>query len=140
MSCHQEVLEDCDPDNAFVQECRSLLTQLHGTTKENLDSPDLSFQLLLPDESSGLADRARAITEWCQGFLYGFGISAKKSEGRLSQDASDAIEDIGEFTRLDFGVIDEDSDAEALTELEEYLRVCVMVIYQDMQHNKAGDA
>ena len=141
-SAHQEVLEDCDPDDAFVQECRSLLTQLHGTTKEDLDSPDLRFQLLLPDEESGNAARAKALTEWCQGFLYGFGVSAKRSEGRLSQDATDAIEDISEFTRLDFGAIDEENgdNAGALMELEEYLRVCVMVIYQDMQHNEEDGA
>ena len=55
---------------------------------------------------------------------------------------ADAIEDISEFTRLDFGAIDEEDgdNAGALMELEEYLRVCVMVIYQDMQHNEEDGA
>lgn len=135
----RELLEECDPQDAFVQECRGLLTQLHGIAKEELDDPELSFQLMLPDEDSGTMKRAAALSDWCQGFLYGFGISATDIEKRLSDDATGALEDMGEFTRLDRDEVDDTDNvgAEALAELEEYLRVCVMVIYQDMQHNKA---
>ena len=66
--------------------------------------------------------------------MYGFGVSAKESERKLSSDAQEALEDIGEFTRLDTLAVSEDDEdeMEALTELEEYMRIAVMTIYQDM--------
>jgi uncharacterized protein YgfB (UPF0149 family) len=66
--------------------------------------------------------------------MYGFGISARDSEKKLSDDAQEALQDLGEFTRLDTLAVSEDDEDEmqALTELEEYIRVAVMTIYQDM--------
>jgi hypothetical protein len=66
--------------------------------------------------------------------MYGFGISAHESEKKLSDDAQEALQDLGEFTRLDTLALSEDDEDElqALTELEEYMRVAVMTIYQDM--------
>ena len=94
----------------------------------------MGFGLLLPAGAAGNARRAEALVQWCQGFMYGFGVSAKESDRKLSDDAQEALQDIGEFTRLDTLAVSEDDEEEieALTELEEYMRIAVMTIYQDM--------
>ena len=50
------------------------------------------------------------------------------------QPGGEALEDLGEFTRLDTLAVSEDDEEEmeALTELEEYMRVAVITIHQDM--------
>jgi hypothetical protein len=66
--------------------------------------------------------------------MYGFGVSARDSEKKLSQEAQEALQDLGEFTRLDTLAVSEDDEEEleALTELEEYMRVAVIPIHPDM--------
>src|SRR5690606_31520995 len=51
----------------------ALLFALCETTRHQLDDFDFSFELLLPDDAHPLSERANALGEWCQGFLYGLG-------------------------------------------------------------------
>ena len=41
-------------------------------TAELLQEDDFSFDLFLPDGDEYISLRAKALSEWCQGFLYGF--------------------------------------------------------------------
>jgi yecA family protein len=129
-----ELLDENAPSDTVMQDCKRELTQMHGLIHEQLMSDDFEFKLLLPPDARGMQQRADALVQWCQGFMYGFGVSAKETDRKLSNDAQEALQDIGEFTRLDTLAVSEDDDEEqeALTELEEYMRVAVMTIYQDM--------
>ena len=121
-------------DDREFRESKAELTQMHAVINEQLRDMELGFRLLLPAESAGIASRAAALVNWCQGFMYGFGVSARESENKLSPEAQEALQDLGEFTRLDTLAVSEDDEEEmeALTELEEYMRVAVITIHQDM--------
>ena len=131
---NSELLEESASDDPRFRDCKAELTQLHAQVADDLKDTQLGFELYLTPESAGTSKRAMALVQWCQGFMYGFGVSAKESERKLSSDAQEALEDIGEFTRLDTLAVSEDDEdeMEALTELEEYMRIAVMTIYQDM--------
>ncbi len=104
---------------------RDVLAALYHTTKAELDAPDLSFRLLLPDDEQPLADRMRALGDWCQGFLFGFGQAA--GEQSWSEDSSEVLRDLVEISRLD--VEDSSSeDEEAFTQIAEYVRMAVQVV------------
>jgi yecA family protein len=130
----KELLQEKHADDREYHDSKAELTQMHAVINEQLRDAELGFRLLLPAETTGVAKRASALVNWCQGFMYGFGISARDSEKKLSDDAQEALQDLGEFTRLDTLAVSEDDEDEmqALTELEEYIRVAVMTIYQDM--------
>lgn len=130
----QELLPQKQVDDREYRESKAELTQMHAVINEQLRDAELGFRLLLPAESAGIAGRATALVNWCQGFMYGFGVSVREGERKLSPDAQEALQDLGEFTRLDTLAISEDDEEEqeALTELEEYMRVAVMTIHQDM--------
>ena len=51
----------------------------------------------------------------------------------MSDVAQETLTDISEFTRLDVESVDADDEEQRrqMTELEEYLRVAVMTIYED---------
>ncbi|MEJ2328526.1 MAG: UPF0149 family protein [Gammaproteobacteria bacterium] len=131
---NRELLPEKKTDDREFTESKAELTQMHAVINEQLRDMELGFRLLLPAESAGIARRAAALVSWCQGFMYGFGVSARESEKKLSQDAQEALQDLGEFTRLDTLAVSEDDEEEmeALTELEEYMRVAVITIHQDM--------
>ncbi|MDX1345961.1 MAG: UPF0149 family protein [Sedimenticolaceae bacterium] len=130
----RELLPEKQADNTEFRESKAELTQMHAVINEQLRDMELGFRLLLPPESAGIASRAAALVNWCQGFMYGCGVSARESEKKLSPEAQEALQDLGEFTRLDTLAVSEDDEEEmeALTELEEYIRVAVITIHQDM--------
>ncbi len=100
----------------------------------DLGDSGFGFNLMLPDDTLSLIDRAEALSSWCQGFLQG----ALHQDAELMTSASietrEALHDIMEIGHLE---VDPDADpAEVehqLLELEEFLRVAVQVIYDELQ-------
>jgi uncharacterized protein YgfB (UPF0149 family) len=93
---------------------------------------DFDLELLLPEDGASLAERSDALCEWCRGFLYGLGLSGGDISRRLSDDAREVVADLVEFTRLDVEEEASEQAEKALTEIVEYLRVGVLLIYEEL--------
>ncbi len=130
----QELFRDTDARDAQVQECKNTLLQMHAEIREQLEDPVMGFRLMLPDDDVRSDERAQQLVNWCQGFLFGFGISARDNERKMSDVAQETLMDISEFTRLEVESIDADDEEQRqqMCELEEYLRVAVMTLYEDV--------
>ena len=50
------------------------LDQLFSATCEQLDSADMDFALLIENESTRVMNRMTCLSDWCSGFVYGFGM------------------------------------------------------------------
>ena len=89
--------------------------------------------LLLPQNIVVDTARLTALRDWCQGFLYGFGLGGEAVARTLSEQSQEWLRDIAEITRLDTNDVDNSSENQsALIEIEEYLRVGVMLIRDDV--------
>ncbi len=134
-----ELLPDLDGGDLLAQECMQLLRRLFAKTRAELDDPDMGFTLMLPDDELPIGQRAAAVVDWCQGFLYGIGIGGVSSAGKLSDQAREALGDISEMTRMDLAGVNADNDDEAaLMQVVEFLKVATMLIYEEtMQEQKA---
>ena len=87
--------------------------------------------MLLPGSEASLAARSEALFEWCRGFLGGFGLSA--GTAKLSSEGDEALADLA---RLAAAQADADSEGDegeedALTEIEEFVRVAVLLLHGD---------
>jgi uncharacterized protein YgfB (UPF0149 family) len=134
----RELLEDADEGNVLAAECRRSVQALHDRTLAGIDDPDLGFTLLLPDDDRPLAERATALRDWCEGFLYGFGIAGVSPDHALSAEGREALRDIGELTRLDAEQVAEDESEEgALAEIVEFLRVAALLIREEVRQYRA---
>ena len=77
---------------------------------------------------------ATALRDWCEGFLYGFGIAGVSPDHALSAEGREALRDIGELTRLDAEQVAEgESEEGALTEIIEFLRVAALLIREEVR-------
>jgi len=108
----------------------ALLLTLCETTRRQLDDFDFSFELLLPDDSLPLSDRANALGEWCQGFLFGLGYRSDGAD--WPGESTEVLNDILEISRLSPDSAEE-SDEEAYAEITEYVRVGVQLIRTELQ-------
>ncbi|AXI83372.1 YecA family protein [Xylella taiwanensis] len=109
----------------------SALERLYQVTVLQLEDPDFAFELLLTDDGATLAARADALFDWCRAFLGGFGLAAQ-SRSVLSEEGDEVLRDLAKLAQAsveDFDVTEEEDGA--LEELEEFVRVAVMLLHGD---------
>ena len=112
---------------------RELFDRLFTGCAADLEDPELAFDLLLPDDTVPMAERAVALVDWCRGFLGGLGLSGADLEQGLSGEASEILADLARIAATRFD--DEsggDEDEEAYAEVVEYVRVGVLLLHGEL--------
>ncbi len=129
-----QVFESYDPKDALQAEAFRLLQELYEYSATRLNSPDLDFRLLLPDDEDPLRDRTEALGHWCAGFLSGLGIGGLPPQDRLPEEVGEFLQDVAQISRVDFELDNPDEeDQRAFEELVEYIRVGVLLIHDELQ-------
>ena len=106
------------------------LRELYEQTRVLLDAVDFSFELFLPDDNALLAERAEALSGWCQGFLYGVGYAGAGRD--WPEDCAEILRDLADISRLDANASGEEDEA-AYAEISEFVRVGVQLVRGDLR-------
>ena len=124
-----ELLDVVDtPDGAANDEVANLL----DVTQAQLDSGNYDMQLLLPEEDVDLDQRTIALSQWCHGFLSGFGTAGIDPDKRFSSDNADALRDMAAIVQAAVADDEDEEDQEAgYYELVEYVRMVAMNFYAE---------
>jgi len=110
------------------------LRELYARTAAALVGDDSAFALLLPEEEQPIDARTAALAQWCQGFLYGLGSRVIQDASRLPGDAGEVVRDLSEITRVGVdGDDDEESNESAYTELVEFVRAGVQLVFAELE-------
>lgn len=131
----QKILEThSEADQAFGDDITASLWQLQLKTLEDLGDSELVFAPLLPDDDDDLAARVSAISDWCQGFLVGFGTAARPNDTRIHDESvRETLQDIMHVANVDAAAQDNDeSDESAYAELYEFVRIAVIHLFEEM--------
>jgi uncharacterized protein YgfB (UPF0149 family) len=129
------VSEDAAED---AQGSLAALRVLFDDTLRALRGDEMEFQLLLPDDEVALAERANALSQWCQGFLYGFGLGGAPKKEEMPPNVDEILRDIAQIghATVDANEADE-SQEDAYMEVTEYLRVGVQLIHDEFASARA---
>jgi uncharacterized protein len=122
-----QVLAD---DTLSAPESGSTLDRFRQASAAQLEDRDFSFDLLIPDESASLAERSGGLFDWCRGFLGGFGLAAGQ-DPPLSEESREALSDIAKLAAAVPQDDGDEEDEDALTEIEEFVRVAVLLLHGD---------
>ena len=126
--------EDAYTVDALASESRTLLTHLFSGTEKQLAGEDFDFQLFLPDDNSGLYARVEALSNWCQGFLFGLSQGGLTDPDGLPGELSEIVKDIVEISRAESYELDDDTqDEKDFMELVEFVRVAIQLFVGEMQ-------
>lgn len=106
------------------------LDRLRRASAEQLEDRGFGFELLLPDADTSLSRRSGAVFDWCRGFLGGFGLAAG-ADPALSEEGSEALTDIARLATATAQDEGDEEDEEALIEIEEFIRVAVLLLHGD---------
>lgn len=97
--------------------------------KSELTGTEMAVVLLLPSDDAPLAERAAALGQWCQGFLGGFGLTAR--EGALSGEAVEVLQDLASIAQVQSALEDSDDGESDYMEVMEYLRVAPLLLFAE---------
>jgi uncharacterized protein YgfB (UPF0149 family) len=107
------------------------LDELRLASAAQLADRSFDFALLLPDSDASLAERSGALFEWCRGFLGGFGLAAGNRPS-LSEEGTEALSDLAKLAAAQAQSDGDEEDEEALVEIEEFVRVAVLLLHGDV--------
>ncbi len=112
------------------------IDSLYESSQQSLNDRDLSFSLLLPGDEHELLERTEAVGQWCQGFVFGLLSNRAVAIDQLSGDAAEIARDFVAISKAEPGD-DREQDEWALAEIEEYVRVGVQLIFEELQDDVA---
>lgn len=131
-------LEEIIPDQEGrdVSESPEALRLLYSDTLNALRGTGMEFEVLLPDDDIPLAERAGGLSQWCQGFLYGFG-TGPEGTGKRDKLPDNVNEILNDFTHIGRATVSleeagSESEEEAYAEVVEYVRVGVQLIHDEL--------
>lgn len=127
----------CIDDEGLLPATRAPLESLRTATLALLDDPHMRFTPLLPDDDDAMPSRVQAMGEWCAGFLGGFGLTGVSDRETLSEQARDALRDLDRIAHFGYEAGEDEEDENALAEILEYVRVAVLLLYQEAAHAAA---
>lgn len=108
---------------------QAILVHWFANTQNLLASDEFEFDLCLPDDEATLSVQVQALTEWCQGFLFGIGFTQASSG--WSREVSEILKDIVEFTKLDTKAEGEEDENDFM-EIVEYMRSAVLLLRSEL--------
>lgn len=137
----EEIIPDEDRRND--DDSQQALRLLYADTLNSLRGEAMEFELLLPDDDIPLAARAGGLSQWCQGFLYGFGTGAVAAAVKPDEMPANVGEILNDLTHIGRASVEiegdgNESEEEAYAEVIEYVRVGVQLIHDELIPAAAG--
>lgn len=111
------------------EQVRHALSRLYHSTMNQLQG-ELNLKLMLPDDDNLLSERVRALSEWCHGFLTGFGSVDHQGKREISEEAEEMLRDLADIVQIQADDEEGETGAESdYMEVTEYVRVVVSSLY-----------
>jgi hypothetical protein len=133
-----QIFDAYNPKDLLQADAARQLQDLSQETLAALNSPELDFRLLLPDDEDPLGARTEALGSWCGGFLSGLGLGGLSERSQLPEPVAELLDDLGQIARVEFELDEPDEEEQAaFTELVEYVRVGVLLANEELQPARA---
>ncbi len=124
-----ELIGTRDENNIIAKSAVTKISGLLSATLGDLNNPEFTFVLLMPDDDAQMSIKLKALGNWCDSFLYGFGLAQTKVE--LDDEAAEFIKDLSEIAMIDTQDETSIQNDLALEELLEYVRVGVLLLQEN---------
>ncbi|MFT7688263.1 MAG: hypothetical protein ACI9FB_003625 [Candidatus Azotimanducaceae bacterium] len=117
-------------------ELSKMISGLADATLLDLRDFELGFRLLLPSDDDSITERQKSLSNWCSGFLAGFGTTGRYLQKELSEDVAEVFGDMTRIASLDEEIPDNDANESDLMEISEYIRMSALFVFTECA-NKA---
>lgn len=123
-----EQLADYQQEDAVL---RRFLMTAYEQSLQNLQAPDMSFQLLLPDEDHDIGERLLALAAWVRGFLEGMALSGGGHLRNAPDEIRELMKDFAAIAQVQADESGTEEDERQLAEVIEFVRVGVLTVFAE---------
>ncbi len=135
-----EELVPVEEEESVAREVDPAIGTLYTKTVQALRGDQMQFEPFLPDDDMTLELRATALSQWCQGFLYGLGSARRIEPERMPGSIDEILLDFANIGRAEVEASDNaEHDEEAYAEVVEYVRAAVQVVHDELIELRAGE-
>ncbi|GAA6151640.1 UPF0149 family protein [Pseudoteredinibacter isoporae] len=125
-----EFLDLIDLDDSLISaELRQAIAEMYSNTLLALEDEAMGFSLVLPDEDTEISQRLQALSQWCHGFLTGFGSSGLSGEQGFSPESAEALRDFAAIVQIGTDEDDSEQSESDLFEVCEYVRLAAINLF-----------
>ena len=101
------------------------LLDVVAETATGLDSFELEFELMLPEDEAPMPERLAGLVQWCEAFVDAF----RSADAILDDEAEEALADLDAIAELDASETDDDDEIEMdFTAVVEHVKVAVLLL------------
>lgn len=112
-----------------IDEHKTLLLEMFATTQQQFMADGFELLMLLPEDDVVISERAESLGRWCQGFVTGFGSAVT----RVSEEARETLDDLGQIAQIDDEDIEADEESEQnFMQLVEYARMAAIMLFSEI--------
>ncbi len=123
-------LDLVDLDEKLISaELRQAIAEMYSNTLLALEDEAMGFSLILPDDDTDMSQRLQALSQWCHGFLTGFGSSGLSGEQSFSPESAEALRDFAAIVQIGTDEDDSDQSESDLFEVCEYVRLAAVNLF-----------
>ena len=121
-----------------MMKLKTVLLSMISETLEKLNDTEMTFYPVLSPDSESLVARTLSLSNWCQGFVDGFGFSIAQNNTSIDKVEQDIIreiiEDFSQISKLtSASIMNEGGEDLAYMEVVEYVRVGTQLIFEEMK-------
>ncbi|MBC3766853.1 UPF0149 family protein [Neptunicella marina] len=116
---------------ALSNEIVNVISDIQQQNCQQLVEAEFALSLILPDDAAPINERGRALINWIQGFMLGFGLH-QADLTKCSADVKEALEDFSEISRMDDEMSEDEESEQALSEVMEYVRISAMLCFNEL--------
>jgi hypothetical protein len=120
-----------DPEAGSVRGLLELVDALLEETRRELDA-GMHFELLLPADEESVDERTASLADWARGFVLALLRGDNAAMTGLEGDSGEFMQDLIKIGEAQAGGESEE-DERALAEIEEYIRVGVQLVFEELQ-------
>jgi len=131
----ENILQVMEPNASQLKHFnRDILHTIYKRSYRQIIGMGFDFELLLPEEDAPLYERARAVGEWCYGFLSGIGFAGRMQKEAFSDELQDTIQRLYDISHINYELllIDDEDDETAFLEVMEFVRMASLMVYTEL--------
>ncbi len=129
------VEEQMDLNNGLNEKARNMFVELYAFTYQQLTSSDFSFAPLLPDDMEPLSMRLECLSQWCRGFLTGYGLGGI-GKSLPSKEEQSVLLDFSQIVKVNTDIKSTcvtNEDERDFTEVIQYVRMAAITLFDKHQ-------
>ncbi len=127
----KQMINEYCVENPHDPNFNMVMSAVFDYAKDQLGKDDYSYQLLLPQDNSSLANRVSVLSEWVATFLSALGTTGM-TDNRLSKEGSEFMRDMEQIARIENDEDEVTGEELDFIEITEYVRTGVMMLYIEL--------